>query len=186
MVPVVERSIEPFTELIERAVGDAVEAGASESQLALLKEAATAGEVTVEQMREAARTVVQCMKDAGLEAEYLETSNAGVTLPSYQVRVGTGGDDSRHALGEACETREYNAISYVYQVQPSSVALSDAHYQQFVPVVRECLQDAGYTVDPAARWVEVESQLQQALIESDGTVNCFEVVIEADRLSGGS
>jgi hypothetical protein len=145
----------------------------------LLRDAAVAGELTAEQTREAARAAVDCMNEAGLTARYDETTTGGLTLPGYIAELGTSGNEALQAILDECDKQEYRWVSKVYQTQPTAVAVRDAHYEQFAPVARACLQGAGYEADPAADWTELESAMQAALQESGGEVNCFDDVVEA-------
>ena len=175
---------ESFDITISRAIAGAEDAHASREQMSLLTDAAAGGEVTAEHVRQAARSAVDCMNTAGLNARYDESTVRGLTLPAYVAELGTEEDGKLEAALDACDSQEYRWVSMVFQTQPISVAVQDAHYEQFIPVAQACLEQAGYRVDATAPWAEVEVLMQQALQESGGAVNCFTDVIDADVNAG--
>ena len=79
------------TDVFADALAEAGANGAGSAQLADLERAASARDVTVDMAREAARRTVDCLVDAGLDAQYSESTLAdGLVLPDYVVALASG------------------------------------------------------------------------------------------------
>ena len=101
----------PFDTHIEAVIDDARSGGANDRQLELLSQAQTQGELAFEQARDAAHTTIECFQQSGLEASYMETTDAGIPYPQYMV---TAHGDSETALRDQCETDHFLWVSYLY------------------------------------------------------------------------
>ena len=167
------------TAVFDDALANAQEAGASDEQLAELREAGRVSEIPTETAREAARRAVSCMKDAGVDARYVERTLAhGVVLPGFEVVPPPGADVDAEA--ESCDEREFLFVSQVYQLQPTSVEAANQFVEQVAPVIRECLEKNGYETERGATGQELAAQASEALGDSDGGVDCLgEAGVEA-------
>ncbi len=160
-----------FADMIGSTIQEAEAGGASDDQLAILREAQAAGVVSFEEAREAALAVIDCVENAGSEAVYGErTTDEGLVLPQYSWLSGT---PQQEAIGDACDTQEAFWVNGAYQMQPTSLALRDAYLDRRMPVVRACLEDAGYAVDPVATTHEVLRQALDVAIETEWAVDCL-------------
>lgn len=164
-----------FPGIIASALAEAEAGGAGEAQLAILRQAAADGEISIESARAAARAAVQCMSDGGIYAAYHEDGmKSGLVIPGYIAGGGTADQMSaQDVVITACDNRESFWVNSVYQGQPTSVAVNDAYLDQQVPIVRSCLERSGYHTDPDATTHEV---LRQALDVAQATsfeLNCL-------------
>jgi len=160
-----------FDEMIVSAIWEAEHNGAGEAQLALLREAQSEGKVTFEEAKTAAHAVVDCIDAAGSQGFYEEKVNgSGLLVPEYYSLANT---DEQTAIADACDTQEGFWVVTIYQMQPSSQEMRDAYLEQQAPLLRACLEDAGYATDPDDTAYDLARQAKQALIDTDGDVNCY-------------
>ncbi len=160
-----------FADMIGSMIQEAEAGGASDGQLAILREAQAAGVVSFEEAREAALAAIDCVENAGSEAVYDErTTDEGLVLPQYSWLSGT---PQQEAIGDACDTQEAFWVNGAYQMQPTSLALRDAYLDRQMPIVRACLEDAGYVVDANATTHEVLRQAADAITDTGGSVDCL-------------
>ncbi|GEM_PF-1188287 len=161
-------------------LAEAEEAGASDEQLATLREAVEKRTVPIEAAREAARRTVVCMQEAGLDAQYDEQQvSHGLAIPGYAVQTGTDGDEDIDAQIAACDDKEYIYVSRAYQLQPSSLESAEKFVEQRAPVIQACLEDNGVKTDPNATGHEL-AELASQTMRDTGSVNCLaEAGIEA-------
>lgn len=162
-----------FDELIQTAVAEAEAGGAGPAQLTILQGAQIAGEVTLEQAREAARATVECFEDAGLEGDFdEETEPSGLIVPGYA--VSTSSDDMTPI--DQCDYENGYWVNKVYQLQPASEQVRTGFYEDNADALRACLEDAGYETDPDATGADVARQASEVAAETAGVVDCLTVV----------
>lgn len=156
------------------AVLEAQAQGASEAQLSLLEDAAAVGEVSVEAAKQAMHATVECMQGRGFDAWYVEdVMPSGLVRPTLTFGTAGGGE----AAYAECETLESYWIDYLYQTQPSSVALRDSYLLRQLPIVVECLEREGVTVPPDESSQET---FRKALDVSRSTANGVDCLAEAE------
>lgn len=173
-----ESSIDPvFAELIDTAIEDARDGGASTEQVAMLEKAKEAGEVTLEQARDVMRVTIECFVDSGFEAEYIEdTEPTGFVVPGYRVwRAGelSSNDD---IVIDRCDFESNFWVTKVYQTQPSSSQLWIDFVNARAEELRVCLEDAEYETDPDATGAELAQQAAAVAAETEFEVNCLEEI----------
>ncbi len=162
-----------FDERLGQAIDDARAGGAGEDQLAILERSRIAGEITLEDDRTAARATIACMIDSGVEAKYSEyTTNAGLLIPGYEAAVSDTFPPPEEKIIDACDAQEFSWVSQVYQLQPSSQDLTDAHVEKQLPALRECLIENGVAVDEKTPKQELLWDSVQLLTDTDGAVDC--------------
>lgn len=160
-----------FADMIQGVLEDAEAGAAGEAQREILRHAQAEGVVSMEDAREAASAMVQCVEDAGSEALITDqTMQSGVVPPAYNWKADT---PEQAAIGDACDTQEAFWVNGAYQMQPASIALNDAYLDKQLPLVRTCLQREGYPTDPAATTHEVLRQALQVKIDTASAVDCL-------------
>lgn len=162
-----------FDATVSQAIKEATSGGASTQQLDILERAAKDGGVTFEDAKMAATSAMNCMAGQGVTATYQEQPLAnGVTIPGYIVRVLT--TDGRDALPikSACEQSESYWVNKLYQLQPTSVESNLAFIAKQAPVIRQCLEDAGYDTDPKATGMDLVIQSSDIARQTNGGTNC--------------
>ncbi|MBX9246715.1 hypothetical protein ICW40_18150 [Actinotalea ferrariae] len=157
----------------EDLVTEAQDGGASENQLSILRQAVEEGMLDVEGARAAARAVVQCFQDNGLEAKLVEsTTDTGTARPDYQVEVLPGMSDADlNATIKACEDAEFTWVNIAFQMQPSTQQAQIDYINSKEDQLRACLEDAGIQTDPEANGYELA---QQAVQTPASTGGCLE------------
>lgn len=155
-----------FTEVLAEARAG----GANEAQINILEQAEVDGQLSLEDARRAARSAVDCMTEAGLEATYQEeASYSGTPLPGYLVVTG---DDTSSI--ESCDVSHSLWVGKLHQLQPSSIQANEAYADQQESSLRACLEAEGLEVDENA------SGSQLANLASSIAQDClFEVGIDA-------
>ncbi len=163
-----------FDETTRQAVEEAIAAGASEAQIAILERAATDGGVTFEDAKIAATAAMSCMADQGVTATYQEMALPnGVTIPAYVVNSEkSDGTDATDAMDQ-CERAESFWVNMLFQVQPTSVEANLAFIDKQAPVIRKCLEDAGYDTDPGATGMELVLQSTDVAQQTGLRVDCL-------------
>jgi len=162
---------ESFADQIAAAIQEAEAGGASDAQLAILRTAQSEGEISIEDARAATRAAVECVNDAGSSAFYGEhTEGSGLVVPWYSSLADTS---EQMAIADACDQREDFWVNMIYQTQPTSQAVNDAFLEQQVPLVRSCLEQNGYTVDPGATTREVLHQAFDVMMDTEPQVDCL-------------
>jgi type IV secretory pathway TrbL component len=135
-----------FETQVAEAIEEASANGASERQLDLLDLARDEGEVTIEVARQAMRAYSDCAADAGVKVWFKETTRPdGWTnvLTMIDVSSGTNAD----AVASACERKESWWVTFLYSTQPSTVEGTEAYLDSQAPVLRSCLEDAGFATE---------------------------------------
>jgi len=162
---------EQFAQAVSQARADAVDAKASDDQLAQLEDAARDGRVSTEAEREALRRTVACLDDAGYKAEILEdVIDGGWNWPHLRVAGGGNAD----ADIEKCSRRESYWLDFLYQTQPAAIEMKDRYLKRQLPVVVACLGREGVEV-PADE--DISLTLDRALTlnqTTNGRVNCLD------------
>ncbi len=164
-----------FDEQIASAIKDAAAGGASDAQLAILRQAQSEGEMSLEGARRAVRSGVACINAMGLPAFYVErTEQSGLARPEYVVQVdGIESADATAAIIDECDFEELFWVDKVYQDQPTSQAVKDAYLDQQAPLVRSCLERNGYSTDPDATTRELLIQAHDVVNETSFAIDCF-------------
>lgn len=147
-----------FSALVDSQIAQAELAGATDAQVAILREARGAGVMTHEMAMSAARDFVQCLDDVGIKA-VLEPSEGAEDLPAIQYRLYT--QDT--AVADQCLVITYNFVDSVYQLQPAAQAhgkqvLAD-HEDAFVA----CLLENGIDVPPDTTQRELAGAVLSAI-----------------------
>lgn len=157
--------------MFDDALVAAREGGAGAEQLAQLEVARGAQDVSLEQMREAARRMVDCMVDSGLEATYDEEQLPwGLTLPGYVLIQQEGQVDGAE---DSCEAREFHWVNMLYQVQPSTQALRVKAVAEREEIIRQCLKDNGHEAPAEATPVELGNHSAEVSRQTHGAVQCL-------------
>lgn len=145
-----------FQEQVAQARERAQARGAAEEQSQLLDRAESAGEVSLELMREATHAAVECMVEAGLDARYREdVLNGDMIFPGYVVVTDAEPTDSQMSLIDTCDDSHLTAVQWLYSIQPSWVEQRDAYVLGREAELRECLESAGVATDPDADGIDL-------------------------------
>lgn len=163
-----------FDLLVENSLQDAREAGASDTQITVIEEAQETGAVTIEALRAGNQATAECLRGHGFEVDLQDfVTNAGLTVPSYAVHTGEVPDDLALELQEGCEYAENYWVNKLYWLQPSSIAINNAHLIKQTPVLIECIIRNGGAASEGDD-TRVALDAAQALIESSGgTIDCL-------------
>lgn len=167
-----------FSESIQRVIAEAEAGGANEAQLAILRDAAVTGEITLDQARDAMLATIACFEKAGLAATYeLTTEESGLQIPGYGVQAEVEGltDDQVQQLIDGCDNAESFWVNMLYQTQPTSHAVRQAHVRSRLPALLNCLSEHGVEVDAdddIDSILRASSQLMFDTINSAEPVNC--------------
>jgi hypothetical protein len=164
-----------FSDRIGGAIEAARDGGAGDAQLGILTRAQEDGVVTFEQAHSAILANIDCYVDGGGTAQYYEqVEPSGLVVPGF---LALAEDDEAltrfEPLMEACSAQESFWVNMVYQLQPGSQETRDAYLEAQAPVIRKCLEDNGYSVDPEATPDELVSQAVQVAGETSNSVNCY-------------
>jgi hypothetical protein len=162
------------TDVFADALAEAGANGAGSAQLADLERAASARDVTVDMAREAARRTVDCLVDAGLDAQYSESTLAdGLVLPDYVVALASGEESlTSDRKIEDCVTRESLWVNKVYQLQPTTIERRRSFAEEQAPTVRACLEENGIRTAADADGTELVDQAFQVSRDTSGAVDC--------------
>jgi hypothetical protein len=162
-----------FDVRVSEAIEEATDAGASAQQLEILERAAAQGGVTFEDAKVAAQYTMDCMSARGVSSTYEETAlSNGLTIPGYTVQAEKADGSSAFEDLEQCENSESLWVNMLYQMQPSSIEANLAFIEEQAPVVRKCLEDAGYDTDPDATGMELVIHSSDVARQTGGTVDC--------------
>jgi len=144
-----------WTEIVNDAIKQAKDGGASAQQLTMLTLAGESGDISLESARNAQQATVDCMIDAGLDATYVETDGGEGELPQPGFRVRADSEGEVNPLGNACETQESLWVSHLYQVQPRAIEVRNANVDKRMPELLTCLAERGVAPDPDASRDEI-------------------------------
>lgn len=162
-----------FDGQVSQAIADALNSGASDQQLAILEGAAARGVVTFEDAKIAATNTMDCMSSRGVSSTYEETSlSSGVTIPGYTVEAQKSDGSSALDDLELCENAESAWVNMLYQTQPTSIESNLAFIEKQAPVIRKCLEDAGYDTDPKATGMDLVLQSSDIERQTGGQISC--------------
>jgi hypothetical protein len=162
-----------FAGTVQQAIKDATNGGASTQQLDILERAAKDGGVTFEDAKMAATSAMACMESQGVTANYQEKALPnGVTIPAFTVQdhKSDGGDVVE--VMDRCEHSESYWVNTLYQMQPTSIEANLAFIAKQAPVIRKCLEDAGYATDPKATGMDLVIQAGHIADQTGGGTNC--------------
>ena len=166
-----ESAKQDFAIMIEGMIQNAEDGGAGDEQLTILRNAQAAGFVSLEDAREAARAMVECVKDAGSDAFVADqTMDSGLVVPVYNYVSDT---PQQQAIGDACDTQEAFWVNGAYQMQPQSLEMNDAYLERQLPVVRSCLEREGYELDDNMGTREVLRRASEVSIDTGSAVDCL-------------
>lgn len=160
----------PFDTEIDGVIESAREGGAGDRQLELLNEAKRQGEVTFQLARDATESTLECFQQSGLEASYMETTDAGIPYPEYMVKAQ---GDNQTALRDQCETQHYFWVSMLYQTQTANREQTIAYIERQYDALATCIHDAGHDTDPDATAVELAFYALEVASETEYRVNCL-------------
>jgi len=162
-----------FDAEVSQAIAEATDAGASAQQLDILERAATDGGVTFEDAKMAATSAMACMESQGVTANYEEKALPnGVTIPAYTVQDHTSNGGDALPVMDGCEKSESYWVNMLYQMQPTSVEANLAFIEKQAPVIRKCLEDAGYDTDPKATGMDLVIQSSDVARQTNGATDC--------------
>lgn len=143
-----------FDERITAEIEDASANGASPGQIALLKEAKKAGEVSIEMAREARRRYAECAAAQGVQVTFTEmTRPDGWVSTVTAVKENSAGDAEQAAL--ACEREEALWVTMLYSTQPVADRATSDYLDSQAPVLRACLERGGFSPEPDATGMEL-------------------------------
>lgn len=140
---------EIFAERIAAGIEEATASGASPNQLALLDSARTEGEVTLEMARAARRAYVECAAATGVEVAFEEKVRPDGWVSWLTMIDGSTTADSLQ-IARDCEKREAFWVTLLYSTQPTTVQATADYLEQQAPVLRACLEEAGFRPKPEA------------------------------------
>ncbi|WP_144268308.1 hypothetical protein [Demequina sp. NBRC 110055] len=131
--------------------------GASDAQLQVLEDARERGELTLDAAREAARLPVQCLIDAGLDAQYeVDSYDGGMAFPRYAVAAETvDASDGQMPIVDERDRQNLQAVQWRYAVQPSWEAQRDACVQSEQRALCTCLENEDISPDVDADGLEL-------------------------------
>ena len=163
-----------FDATVSQAIKEATSGGASTQQLDILERAAKDGGVTFEDAKIAATTAMSCMAEQGVTATYQEMAlQNGVTIPAYVVNSEKSDGTDATDVMDQCERAESFWVNMLFQVQPTSVEANLAFIEKQAPVIRKCLEDAGYDTDPDATGMELVLQSTDVAQQTGLRVDCL-------------
>jgi hypothetical protein len=145
---------ETFGERITTEIEDASAGGGSADQLALLDRARDEGEVTVEIARQARRAYAECADAAGVEVTFEEATRPDGWI-SVVTRVDGSGQADAEQIARECERREALWVTRLYDTQPVAVQATSDYLDQQAPVLRSCMEAAGFHTEPGATGTEL-------------------------------
>jgi hypothetical protein len=134
-----------LTQKVTDVRADAVAAGATEAQLAILEEAAANGELTMEQLLAARDKYAECLAAVGFTLVDLGvTDTRGFPYPEYSVSTGSAPESDDAST--QCENEHFFFVDYVYQTQASSREGQDSQFEAAMPALIACLTAGGLTI----------------------------------------
>jgi hypothetical protein len=163
-----------FDATVSQAIKDAMSGGASTQQLDILERAAKDGGVTFEDAKIAATSAMSCMADQGVTANYEEKALPnGVRIPGFTVQDHTSNGGDALPVMDGCEKSESFWVDMLFQVQPTSVEANLAFIEKQAPVLRKCLEDAGYDTEPDATGMDLVRQSTDVGQQTGLRVDCL-------------
>lgn len=167
--------VQSFVERVSGAIDGAETGGASDAQLAILREAEMTGELTFDQARQAALATIDCIEQGGGSASYDEQREpSGLVVPRGVAEAKDEESLTRlEPVIEKCMNLESFWVNNIYQLQPDSQEVRDAYRDKQAPVIRKCLGDNGYATDPEATPEELFAQAVEVSQDTDDAVRCF-------------
>jgi hypothetical protein len=127
----------------------AIDAGASEAQLDLLRNAAAEGrDVNEEDYRQATQAAMQCIRDSGMTGpvDVYEGFDSGGIFLSIGVVVSDPEDETVIEMMRVCEMREQDYVEMAYQNSAVIVEWMDALFEEYKPALLECMRAKGIDI----------------------------------------
>jgi hypothetical protein len=143
-----------FTQLVEMQIGEAKAANASDSQIAALEAARTAGVMTHEAAMNSFNEYVDCLDAAGIRWE-LEPDSRGGDFPP--IRMTFYADDP--AIADACSITYYEFVDIVYQVQPAAQQAEADTLEAYRDEILHCLDEHGVEIDASTTNEELHAEV---------------------------
>lgn len=143
-----------FADRIGKEIEGAKANGASANQLALLERARADGEVTIEMARQARRAYAECAAAAGVPVTFEERTRPDGWVSWLTMVEGATNPDALQ-IARDCEAREAVSVLTLYTTQPSATKASGEYLDQQAPVLRACLEAAGFQPEPDANGLEL-------------------------------
>jgi len=164
-----------FVEQASAAIEAATVGGASDDQLAILREAESSGELTFDQARQAAVATIDCIEAGGGTASYYEQREpSGLIVPGGILEAKDDESLTRmEPVLDECANLQSFWVNKVYQLQPDSQEVRDAYVAKQAPAIRKCLENHGYATDPQATPQELVSQAMKVSADTDNAVSCY-------------
>lgn len=135
--------------VVASALQAAIDAGASEAQIAILRAAALEGrDVNEEDYRQATESAMQCTRDSGMtgSVDVSEGFDRGGIYLSIGVVVADPEDQTVLQMMADCERSEQDLVESAYQTRAESVQWMDALYAAYLPSLLACVRAKGVTV----------------------------------------
>lgn len=161
-----------FAAKVTRELEEAHKQGASANQLAELESVARDLQVDVETARAAMHRTVECIVNAGYEADYMEEVMDGVTIRPYLTYYDTGTGNA-DAVYDECSRRESYWIEYLYETQPSTIDAQNKYLEQQLPTVIACLERNGVSTDPEEDMYVTLDAAVKLMQQSGGEADCL-------------
>lgn len=144
-----------FHEEVVRALAEAEAQGADQAQLAILDEALTSNEVTLEDAQQALNDFGNCLDDVGFALHDVAIiDDAGFKTLDYTIR---GGEDT--TLMDACDAKTFSWVNKLYQIQPAARRAVEAQFEDALPGLIACLREGGVPVDEGSPADEVKQAM---------------------------
>ncbi len=151
-----------FHEAVVRAQAEAEAGGADEAQLAILDEALTTNEITLDDEQQAVHDFGDCLDRAGFALADLQViDDGGFKILDYKVMAG----DEDTTLMDACEAKTFRWVDRLYQTQPAATRARDAHFAEELPGLIDCLREGGIAVDDDSPADEVKQAMLASIRE---------------------
>lgn len=153
------------------AIEEARASGADDTQIALLDRTGRAGEITLDDLREAVEGTFKCLDAAGISyREYLEVEAWGQSVLRYDMSVPAGRDvEAAVMVADECALRYSTYVERLYVSQPVAVAMQDEYRNNVVrPHLMKCLDEHGIAYDDEATVGELSDTALYASAGEDG------------------
>lgn len=154
-----------FAAMYERAL----DGGASDIQLDILRRAAELGRVTYQDVSESLAETFACFDSAGVGHEDMGVTilASGLPFPMYGWGGGISDDDVARfeALGDDCLNKNSYYVETLYQTQPIAVEGEARAFEERVPSMLSCLESLGVIVDGGAARADIEAAVSNAVVE---------------------
>ncbi len=176
----VEPSPNTFAVQAQGVLADAREAGADDSQIAILEEAIAAGSVTYEADERAMEAAFACFDTVGVQYDRGDDRNAqGFPTPQYTYYVSETDPDGEQKLSQAqaCITKFSDFVSMLYQTQPAAVEAQEAVFAEARPALIACLEENDMEINEDASdedLIDRAFELMAVSIEAGNPIDCID------------